>query len=271
MDNMHELFGVKKPIIALLHLEALPGDPQYCGSMDEVMNRAREDLQALQNGGVDAVLITNEFSLPYQVKVDGVIIAAMARITAELRNDLTVPFGVHVISDPEATIELAAAVNASFVRSVFTGAYAGEAGIRYPDIARILRRMQALGLNDLKMFYMINAESDGDLSGRDLSVVAQAVIFKCAPDGICISGIHAGHGVDSQLIADIKKVSRQTAVFCNTGCTADNIADKLQYSDGAFVGTAFKKNGLFDKPVDENRVREFMQAVNEFRSSSQSI
>ena len=28
-----EMFGVEKPIIALLHLDALPGDPGYCGSM----------------------------------------------------------------------------------------------------------------------------------------------------------------------------------------------------------------------------------------------
>ena len=32
-----ELFGVKKPIIALLHLDALPGDPGYCGSMGWTM------------------------------------------------------------------------------------------------------------------------------------------------------------------------------------------------------------------------------------------
>ncbi len=268
MKSLKDVFGVNKPIIALLHLRALPGDPGYDsgGSMREVVRQAREDLLALQEGGVDAVLFSNEFSLPYQVKVDGVIIAAMARVVAELKGDIQIPFGVHVISDPEATIELAAAVDADFVRSVFTGAYAGEAGIRYPDIAKIIRRKQTLGLKDLKMFYMINAESDGDLSGRDLSVVAQAVIFKCAPDGICISGIHAGHGVDSQLIADIKKVSSNTAVLCNTGCNVKNIAEKLQYSDGAFVGTAFKQDGLFENAVDGCRVKEFMDAVNRFRN-----
>jgi uncharacterized protein len=267
MNSLREMFGVEKPIIALLHLRALPGDPDFeTGStMQAVIDQARADLIALQDGGVDAVLFSNEFSLPYQVKVDGVIIAAMARIIAELKSEIRIPFGVHVISDPEATIELAAAVDAVFVRSVFTGAYAGEAGIRYPDIARIIRRKQALGQQNLKMFYMINAESDGDLSGRDLSVVAQAVIFKCAPDGICISGIHAGHGVDSQLIADIKKVSSHTAVFCNTGCTTENVAEKLQYSDGAFVGTAFKKDGVFENSVDTERVRAFMTAVEQFR------
>ena len=47
-----EMFGVEKPIIALLHLDALPGDPGYCGSMDTVLEHARQDLVALQNGGV---------------------------------------------------------------------------------------------------------------------------------------------------------------------------------------------------------------------------
>ena len=61
-----EMFGVEKPIIALLHLDALPGDPGYCGSMDTVLEHARQDLVALQNGGVDGILFANEFSLPYQ-------------------------------------------------------------------------------------------------------------------------------------------------------------------------------------------------------------
>ena len=50
-----EMFGVEKPIIALLHLDALPGDPGYCGSMDTVLEHARQDLVALQNGGRNSV------------------------------------------------------------------------------------------------------------------------------------------------------------------------------------------------------------------------
>lgn len=61
-----EMFGVEKPIIALLHLDALPGDPGYCGSMDTVLEHARQDLVALQNGGVDGILFANEFSLLFE-------------------------------------------------------------------------------------------------------------------------------------------------------------------------------------------------------------
>jgi membrane complex biogenesis BtpA family protein len=258
---MKPLFGCEKPVIALLHLAALPGDPAFCGDMKAVTETARRDLIALQEGGVDAVLFSNEFSLPYQSKVDGVIVAAMARVIAELLPLISVPYGVHVIADQPATIELAAAVGASFVRSVFTGVYAGEGGLRAPDIAAIVRRKNELGMKDLKMYYMINAESDGDVSARPLPQIAKAVIFKCAPDGICISGMQAGSGVDSALIASVRKVSGSTPVFCNTGCTEHNIAEKLSYSDGAFVGTAFKVDGKFENPVDADRVKRFMAAA----------
>ncbi|MPM36559.1 hypothetical protein SDC9_83158 [bioreactor metagenome] len=258
---MKPLFGSNKPVIALLHLAALPGDPAFCGDMKSVTEAARQDLVALQEGGVDAVLFSNEFSLPYQSKVDGVIVAAMARVIAELLPLITVPYGVHVIADQPATIELAAAAGASFVRSVFTGVYAGEGGLRAPDIAAIVRRKNELGMKDLLMYYMINAESDGDVSARPLPQIAKAVIFKCAPDGICISGMQAGSGVDSELIASVRKVSGSTPVFCNTGCTEHNIAEKLSYSDGAFVGTAFKVDGKFENAVDGERVKRFMAAA----------
>ena len=52
----HEMFGIEKPIIALLHLDALPGDPGYCGSMDTVLDHARQDLIALQNGEIDVCI-----------------------------------------------------------------------------------------------------------------------------------------------------------------------------------------------------------------------
>lgn len=41
-----DMFGVEKPIIALLHLDALPGDPGYCGDMKTVTEHARKDLLA---------------------------------------------------------------------------------------------------------------------------------------------------------------------------------------------------------------------------------
>ena len=60
-----KMFGVKKPIIAMLHIDPLPGDPLYKSEndMDKVVEHAREDLHALQDGGVDGIIFS-KFALP---------------------------------------------------------------------------------------------------------------------------------------------------------------------------------------------------------------
>ena len=90
------------------------GDPLYekDATMGEVIENAARELQALQEGGVDGVLIANEFSLPYEKKVSYVTVSAMGRIVGELKKEIKVPFGVNIVSNPLATIHLAAAVEA---------------------------------------------------------------------------------------------------------------------------------------------------------------
>ena len=102
-----ELFHVKKPIVAMLHLEPLPGDPLFSRgtNMQQIADLAKRDLEALQRGGVDGVLISNEFSLPYQRKVDTVTTAAMAFVLGQLCSEISVPYGVDCISDGDATID----------------------------------------------------------------------------------------------------------------------------------------------------------------------
>lgn len=266
---LEQIFGVKKPIIAMLHLRALPGDPKYGedGTMEQVIRIAGEELRALQDGGVDGVLFANEFSLPYQHQADYVTIAAMARIIGELKDEIRVPYGVNVVLNPLATIELAAAVNAQFVRNTFTGAYIGESGITDTDVAGVMRRKTQLGLKDLKMLFKVNPESDTYIAQRDITKITKSMIFHCYPDGLCVSGSSAGSETDESVIRDVKKAAGDLPVFCNTGCTQENIADKLKIADGACVGTAFKTDGRFENFVDQERVKGLMDAVKAYRKT----
>ena len=140
-----ELFGVKKPILAMLHLDALPGDPRFRRGtpLGEIVEHARADLHALQDGGVDGIIFSNEFSFPYQRKMDMVTPAAMAYIIGALRSEIRVPFGVDAISDGAACLELAAAVGASYVRGTFSGVYVGDGGLYNNDFSALLRRKAA--------------------------------------------------------------------------------------------------------------------------------
>ncbi len=266
---MHDLFGVKKPIIALLHLRAMPGDPLYApgDSMDRVLEIAKNELLALQDGGVDGILIANEFSLPYEKKASTVTIASMAYLVGALRGDIKVPFGVNVVLNPLASIDLAAATGASFVRSTFTGAYVGEDGLTDTDVAAVLRRKKALGLEALKLLYKVNPESGAYLAERPIEQITKSMIFHCFPDALCVSGASAGTETDNSLIQRVRAVAGNTPVLCNTGCTAENIQEKLDYSDGACVGTAFKKDGKFSNMVEADRVKVFMDRVRQYRDA----
>ena len=72
---------------------------------------------------------------------------------------------------------------------------------------------------------------------------------------------------DTQVLTQVKKSLKNTPVFCNTGCNKDNIVKQLSAADGAVCATTFKVDGKFENPVDEARVKEFMDIVKEFRKT----
>lgn len=263
----HDLFGVEKPIIALVHLRALPGDPGYGNDLDAVIEQARADIRALQDGGVDGLLIANEFSMPYQVQADYVTVASIAYLVGRLRDEIRVPYGVNVVLNPMASLELAAATGAYFIRSAFTGAYMGEHGISVPDAAAVARRRRALGLDSLTLLFKVNPESDAYLVERDIKTVARSILFGYAPDALCVSGASAGSETKTDLISEVRSVAGGVPVFCNTGFNAKTVKEKLDVSDGACVGTAFKKDGKFENNVDPARVKEIMELVKAYRAA----
>jgi uncharacterized protein len=98
-------FGSSKPIIAMIHLPPLPGAPLYDrdGGMQKILDHAAADIEALQVGGVDAVMFGNEGDRPYLLKASPQSLAAMAYAVGALRPSIKVPFGVNYLWDPVAT------------------------------------------------------------------------------------------------------------------------------------------------------------------------
>lgn len=264
---LKEIFGVHKPIIAMCHFQPLPGDPYYDAEvgMDRVVETAKRDLLSLQEGGVDAVMFSNEFSLPYLTKVKPQTIAAMARIIGELKSDIKVPFGVNVLWDPIASIDLAAATGALFIREIMSGVYASDFGLWNTNAGEAARHKLEVGRRDLKLLFNIVPEAAKYLADRDIAEIAKTTVFNHRPDGLCVSGLTAGAETDSQILLKVKNVVPDTAVFSNTGCRIDNIEKQLTYADGAIVGTTFKIDGKFENAVDKKRVKAFMDKVKSIR------
>jgi membrane complex biogenesis BtpA family protein len=262
-----DVIGTNKPIIAMCHLNALPGDPYYDGKsgMKAVIEWARKDLKALQDGGVDAVMFSNEFSLPYLTKVETVTTAAMARIIGELMPDIRIPFGVNVLWDPTASLDLAVSTGAKFVREIFSGVYASDFGLWNTNCGAVIRHQHQIGAQDVKLLFNIVPEAAQYLGNRDIVSIAKSTVFNDRPDALCVSGLTAGAETDAQTLKLVKDAVPNTVIFANTGVRPNNVAEQLSIADGAVVGTTFKKDGVFENHVDQERVKSFMDKVKSIR------
>jgi len=263
MTWLKEVFGTEKPIIAMCHLHAMPGDPGYdrAGGMKAVVEAGRKDLHALQAGGVDAVMFSNEFSRPYLTHVEPVTAAAMARVVGELMSEIRVPLGVNLLWDARTTIDVAAAVGAKFVREVFSGAYASDFGVWDTSPGAVYRHKIAVGAEGVRLLYNIYPEGAVYIAQRSLTDIAKSTLFNTLPDAICVSGITAGSQTDENLLAEVKRAVPDVPLFANTGVKLETLSSQLAIADGAVVGTYFKKDGYTWNPVDVKRVEAFMAAV----------
>lgn len=260
---LKEVFGSAKPIIAMIHLPPLPGTPLYdsAGGMQKIIDSAMADIQALQSGGVDAVMFGNEGDRPYVLNASPVTLAAFAVAVGELRGSIKVPFGVNYLWDPVASVALGVASGARFVREIFTGVYDSDMGLWTPDAAGALRLRADAGRSDMKVLFNINAEFASPVGTRTIAQRAKSAVFASLADVVLVSGPMTGEAVALSNLKEARQAVPETPVFANTGVNIDNVEEILSVGDGAIVGTHFKVDGDTWNPVDGDRVKRFMDKV----------
>lgn len=262
---LQALSGQTKTIIGMVHLPALPGTPLYDEStgMAGVREWVKRDLEALQAGGIDAVMFCNENDRPYRLDADFASVAAISDVVASFRDGLSVSFGVNVLWDPNATLAVAAATGASFCREIFTGAFAGDFGLWVRSAGDSRRYRRQIGAENVKMIFNINAEFAAPIAPRPIGDVAKSVVFSSSPDAICVSGPITSQAADASSLAEVTGsiAGSGVPVLVNTGFKVSNAAALLEYADGAIVGSSLKIDGITWNPVDQARVKLLMAEV----------
>ena len=267
MTSLDRIFGVSKPVIAMLHLPGLPGRPLHdvAGGPDAIYAPVSRDLDVLQEAGVDGVLFCNEKDYPYQLKVGPEVAAAMAATIGRLRDRIKIPFGVNLLWDPAVSLAVARATGASFIREVLTGVYESDLGIIQPNIGEISAYRMAIGAADVALFDNISPEFSSPLGTRTIADRARGAAF-LGMDAILISGWAAGSPMAMADLVAAKEAAPNTPIIANTGVRADRAAEIMKVADGAIVGTSLKFDGITWNAVEPKRVRELMDAVRAVRS-----
>ena len=84
MNKLAETFKTKNPVIGMIHLMPLMGYKEFT-SLEEVMKKALSDLRTLEKGGVDGVMIENNYDLPHKIFVGPETVASMTYLVCKLR------------------------------------------------------------------------------------------------------------------------------------------------------------------------------------------
>jgi membrane complex biogenesis BtpA family protein len=264
---LDELFGVKKPVIAMAHIPAIPGTPRYDPGkgVEGALEAVRKDVNNLTTHGVDAILFCNEDDRPYKFHADFEAVAVMTRIVTELRPKDR-PFGVDFLWDAKAPLAICKATGGSFIREVVTGVYESDMGLWSPDAADLYRYRHNIDADNVRVFANITPEFASPLGTRDVAQRARSAVVSTLVDAILIAGSMAGAEPDLSLVQQAKEaVGDQVPVLLNTGARRENIRKYLSVADGVIVGSSLKVDGKTWNPVDPDRVKAFMEEVKALR------
>lgn len=256
-----------KPIIGMVHLEALPGAPGFDGDRQAIREAMRRDARRLANGGVDALMIENFGDSPfYAADVPKHTVATMATLVADIGRTVELPLGVNVLrNDAEAAVSIAAATGASFVRvNVHTGTRVTDQGVVTGQAAETLRLRDRLSA-EVDILADVDVKHSAPVTERPLSEEVVDLIERGHADGIIVTGAGTGHETDrKQLNAIIEAQNRMRTdipVLVGSGVTRDTAAETLKLADGIIVGSDLKQDGNTTAPVDEQRVRDLVAAT----------
>ena len=256
-----------RPIVGMIHLDALPGAPDFDGDRAAIRDAMHRDARRLEAGGVDAVMIENFGDAPfYADSVPKHVVAAMAALVADLRGEIDLPIGVNVLrNDAEAAVSVAAATGASFVRAnVHTGARLTDQGVvtgRAAETVRLRTRLDA----DIDILADVDVKHSAPLADRSLPEVVADLLERGHADGVVVSGAGTGRRTDREhldAVVDARdRLGADAPVLVGSGVTRETVAETLDVADGAIVGTALKEGGETTAPVDETRVRDLVAAA----------
>ena len=249
-----------KPIVGMIHLRALPGSPNYEGGFKNTVDCALRDAEALEQGGVDALMVENFFDAPFfKDQVGPETVAAMTRIVTLIRQRTQLPLGVNVLrNDGMSAIAIATACDCQFIRvNILSWAMLADQGIVEGKAAHILRYRRQLE-SDVLIFADCLVKHAVSLVPQAMELVAMDTWERGGADALVVSGVATGKETDYNDVLAARKGAPDAPILIGSGVSQANLATFLPVTDGVLVGTSLKVDGRVENPVDIARVQNLV-------------
>ena len=263
MNSPAPLFQNLKPVIAMIHLGALPGTAASELSLVEIEKQALREAKIFRQAGVHGVMLENMHDTPYLCgSVGPEIVASMAIIARAVKLAVGLPCGVQVLAG--ANLEAMAVAHAAgldFIRAEgFAFAHVADEGIIESSAAELLRYRRHIGADIVQVWTDVKKKHSSHAITADVDIgeTAHAVEFMRG-DAVIVTGTVTGDAPKSSDVSAVKKKTR-LPVYLGSGVTRKNLKSFFAAADGFIVGSEFKRDGDWSREVDAARVETFMAA-----------
>jgi membrane complex biogenesis BtpA family protein len=257
LTGFHNLFPGPRTIIGMIHLPPLPGYPDSRG-IRHVIQHAIEDLRSLEAGGVDGVLVENEYDRPHRITAAPETVAAMASVTrAVVQESENVAVGCEILlNDPKASLDVASMAGAQFIRTDYfvDRMRRPEFGEFEIDPDALLKYRSSIGADDVLLLADIQVKYATMIDPRPLRESAELACGKGA-DALIVTGDASGDAPTADHLRDAAGTG--VPVLIGSGLKPENAGALLAVSDGAIVGTSLMR----DKCVDRDALELLMSCV----------
>lgn len=266
-------FSTSFPVVGMVHLSPLPGSPGWAGSMEQVVHRALEDVSALEQGGVDGILVENYGDIPFHPHgVSPETVASMTRVVADICREAAVPLGINVLrNDAAAALGVAVATGASFIRvNVHVGTMFTDQGRMDGRAHDTLRRRHALGgaATGVAILADVLVKHAVPPPGVTAQALAQDLWHRGRADALLVTGKATGAATSLAHLKEVVAAVPEAPVWVASGVTSEQVEALLAAgAHGAIVGSAFQRGGMAGAGVEARRVSRFMEAVRQARES----
>ena len=225
--------------------------------MRAVIDRAEEEANILEQGGVNGIIVENFGDVPFRTgRLDPETIAGMTVAVGRVEEVVSVPVGINMLrNDALSALGIAAVTGAKFIRvNVHYGVMAAEEGLIEGEAYQTMRRRKALD-SDVKVLADVLVKHAVPLGPVDLGQMAKETAQRGLADGLIVSGAATGEETASSDVSVVRRATPDGLVLVGSGVTEQNIRQVIEHSDGAIIGTSLKEGGVVNNRVDPERVR----------------
>lgn len=253
-------------MIGVIHLDALPGAPNFAGDYPAIVDKAIKEAGVLEKGGAVGIMIENFGDVPfYPTNVPKETLTCMATLGTKIKEQVSIPIGFNVLrNDAESALALSLSCGGKFVRiNVLSGAMATDQGIIEGKAHEVLRMRKRLA-KDVVILADVHVKHATPMGDEDIGQVSIDTIKRGGADAIIVTGTGTGEETDLIDLKLVREANPDAFIYVGSGTSLDNIDQLAKYADGYIIGTALKS----DSNLDLEKVKSFSSKIKELYPTS---